>query len=217
MMQHLTLGSLFTGQLVRLAAKRPDDQALMARWSHDPEYMRLLNFAPAQPRSPESFEDKKNEHHDDNEFFFVFHTLADDKTIGVGGVDMSWNNQAAWVWIGIGDPDYRGKGYGSDAMRLLVGYAFRELGAYRVGLGVFGYNTRAIRAYEKIGFVHEGIQRQGLYRDGQRCDLLCMGLLRPEWEATLDSAAQMATQNTSEADTEQRSEPQPESQPEAAV
>ena len=184
-MYGLTLGSLFTGKLVRLAAKRPEDQAAMSRWTHDPEYMRLLNFRPAAPQAPEAFEDKKNDRDDGRHFHFTFRTLADDKLIGHGGIGMQWNNQSAWVWLGIGEADYRGKGYGSDAMGLMVDYAFRELGAYRVGLGVFGYNTRAIRAYEKLGFVYEGTQREALYRDGQRFDLLAMSVLRPEWEARL--------------------------------
>lgn len=183
-MTEWTLGSLFTGQLVRMAAKQPDDNKTLARWSEDAEYLRLLNFDPAMPRSPESFEDKKDDHHDNGRHFeFMFRTLAEDKLIGFGGLSVSWNNQGVWVYIGIGEPDYRGKGYGSDGMRLLVNYAFRELGVYRVGLGVFGYNTRAIHVYEKLGFVYEGAQREALYREGKRHDLLSMSILRPEWEA----------------------------------
>jgi RimJ/RimL family protein N-acetyltransferase len=168
-----------------MAAKQVEDAKALARWTEDPEYMRLLNFDPAVPRPPESFEDKKDDERDNDgrHFNFMFHTLAEDKLIGFGGMNVSWNNQSAWVYIGIGEPDYRGKGYGSDAMRLLVNYGFRELGLYRVGLGVFGYNTRAIRAYEKLGFVYEGAQRESLYREGQRYDTLSMSILRPEWDA----------------------------------
>ena len=178
-----TLGSLFTGQLVRLAAKQPDDNAIFSRWSEDAEYTRLMYFRPAVPRPPEAFEDKKDRHDDGRHFHFTFRTLADDTLIGEGGLGMRWNNQDTWLWIGIGEPDYRGKGYGTDAMRLLVNYAFRELGAYRVGLGVFGFNPRAMHVYEKLGFVHEGVQRESLYRDGQRFDQYSMSLLRPEWDA----------------------------------
>ena len=78
-----------------------------------------------------------------------------------------------------------GRGYGSDALRLGINYSFRELNLYKVQLGVFSYNTRAIRTYEKIGFVREAVQRAMLYRDGQRFDMIEMGILRPEWEAQL--------------------------------
>jgi len=66
---------------------------------------------------------------------------------------------------------------------VLIGYGFRELGLYRITLSVFSYNTRAIRSYEKVGFVREQVQRAALFRDGERYDMYIMGLLRPEWEA----------------------------------
>ena len=66
-------------------------------------------------------------------------------------------------------------------MRVILRYAFEELNLYRVSLNVFGYNPRAIHTYEKIGFQHEGFQREVLDRDGQRWDLIYMGILRAEW------------------------------------
>jgi RimJ/RimL family protein N-acetyltransferase len=183
-MNQLMPGDLFTGKLVRLTAPRPEDKDAMAKWSQDAEYLRLLNYDPARPRPAEFFtwnndEEKKREAH---EFEFRIRTLADDKLIGFVELDVAWNHQNAWVGIGIGEADYRGRGYGSDALRVAVSYAFRELGLYRVSLGVFAYNQRAIRAYEKVGFVHEGALRGALYRDGQHFDNLFMGILRPEWE-----------------------------------
>ncbi len=183
-MNQLMPDDLFAGKLVRLTAPRPEDKEAMAKWSQDAEYLRLLNYDPARPRAADFFthnveEEKKREA---NEFDFRIRTLADDKLIGFVELDVTWNHQNAWVGIGIGEADYRGKGYGSDALRVAVSYAFRELGLYRVSLGVFAYNQRAIRAYEKVGFVHEGALRAALYRDGQRYDQLFMGILRPEWE-----------------------------------
>ena len=182
-MTEWNLGSLFTGQLIRLAAKQPDDLPILSRWSEDAEYGRLLQRSPSAPRPPESFEDKKDQHDDGRQFFFTFRTLTDDKLIGMGGLEVHWSNQSATVWLGIGEPDYRDKGYGTDAMRLLVNYAFRELGVYRLGLVVLGFNSRALHVYEKLGFVHEGAQREAIFREGQRFDIITMSLLRPEWEA----------------------------------
>jgi RimJ/RimL family protein N-acetyltransferase len=187
-MTSLLAADLFAGKLVRLAAPRPDDAERFAQWSNDPEYLRKLDFNPARPRSVQHFtpNDKDKEREQANEarqFEFQVRTLADDKFIGFVELFVFWTHQNAWVGIGIGDPEYRGKGYGSEAMLLALGYAFRELNLYRVQLGVFSYNKRAIRAYEKCGFTHEGMQRSGLYRDGQRHDVLLMGILRPEWEA----------------------------------
>ncbi len=194
-MGSLLPGDLFKGKLIRLTAARPEDDEAYARWSTDAEYLRLLNFDPARPRPIQDFKEneKEREHERQNEyrsFEFRVRTLEDDKLIGFVHLWVQWSHQTAWVGIGIGEPEYRGKGYGSDAMRAIVAYGFRELNLYRISLGVFSYNKRAIRAYEKCGFVHEGAERGALYRDGQRHDCLFMGILRPEWEA--QQAAQLA-------------------------
>jgi len=68
-------------------------------------------------------------------------------------------------------------------MRLMLRYGFMELNLNRVTLGVFANNPRAVRSYEKCGFVHEGCLREFLLRDGKYCDMLQMGILREEWEA----------------------------------
>ncbi len=118
-----------------------------------------------------------------NNFEFRIRTLAEDQLIGYTGLEVMWANQHAFVAIGIGEPEFWGKGYGLDAMQVILRYAFDELGLYRISLNVMSYNTRAIHLYEKIGFIHEGTQRECVYRDGQRWDLVYYGLLRHEWES----------------------------------
>ncbi len=185
-MLNLSIGSLYTGQLVRLGAVKPDDKDTLARWSNDSEYLRMLNFDPAVPRPAAYFEEQEKKNDENHRgVIFGIRLLEDDKLIGMTGLWANWNHQNAWFWIGIGEADYRGKGYGTDTTKLMIGYAFRELGMFRVTLNVFGYNTRAMRAYEKAGFTHEGTQREALYREGKRWDMHAMGILRPEWEAMI--------------------------------
>lgn len=178
--------NLFTGKLVRLGAwgMAPEFSEARARWSADAEFMRNYSFGHAVPRSAAFFDrtDKK-EMEKENEFRFTIRALEDDKLIGECFLEPSWNHQSSWLAIGIGEPDYRGRGYGTDAMRVLCGYAFRELGQHRITLNVFSGNPRAVRCYEKVGFVHEAVQRSSIYRDGQRYDTFVMGLLHAEWEA----------------------------------
>jgi len=175
----IALDTLFTGQLIRLSAYGTAVKEAQARWSEDAEYQRLLASDVAAPRPPAFFDEED----EDENYAFAIRTLDDDKLIGECNLWPMWNHQNAWLAIGIGEPDYRGKGYGTDAMRVLIGYGFRELGLYRITLSVFSYNTRAIRSYEKVGFVREQVQRAALFRDGERYDMYIMGLLRPEWEA----------------------------------
>lgn len=173
---------LFTGQLVRLAAPSEDEKAAFARWSNDPDYMRHLDDDPVRPMAAEHFSLPRKEGAPHSVEFRI-RTLADDKLIGfVALFNIKWSNGSAVLAIGIGEPDYRGKGYGSDALDLTISYAFRELNLHRVGLSVIGYNARAIRAYEKVGFVREGVRREAIHRDGRRYDEVLMGILRSEWE-----------------------------------
>ncbi|MFI7211777.1 GNAT family N-acetyltransferase [Micromonospora maritima] len=78
-------------------------------------------------------------------------------------------------------PNGRDRGLGTEAVRLIVGYGFEQLGLHRIGLEVFAFNPRARRAYEKVGFVAEGTLRQVL-RDGDDwVDATVMSILAPEW------------------------------------
>jgi RimJ/RimL family protein N-acetyltransferase len=78
----------------------------------------------------------------------------------------------------IGDPAYRGRGYGTDATRTLCRFAFDRMNLVRVRLTVFPGNAAAIRAYEKAGFVREGVQRRAFWKRGEWHDLVHLAILR---------------------------------------
>jgi RimJ/RimL family protein N-acetyltransferase len=181
------MNNLFYGQLVRLAAANSEkDAETMARWSRNSEFLRLMDSEPVMPRSVQ--QEKENiagwmEHERPNSFGFAIRALADDRLIGFVGLGgINWMNGDCFVGIGIGEPEDWGKGYGTDAMRLILRYAFTELNLHRVSLGVYAYNSRGIRSYEKAGFVVEGRARQVVQREGRRWDEVSMGILRQEWE-----------------------------------
>jgi RimJ/RimL family protein N-acetyltransferase len=180
--------ALFSGELVRLVAPDPEIAAAgFFRWEQDSEYLRLLDDSPARMGSLKKFKEWMEKDFVEKEptdfCLFMIRTLAEDQLIGFVGLDgIHWNHGDSYVGIGLGDREYWGKGYGTDAMHLALRYAFDELNLHRVSLGVFEYNPRAIRSYEKVGFVVEGQARQYLNRDGRRWDLIYMGILREEWE-----------------------------------
>jgi RimJ/RimL family protein N-acetyltransferase len=175
---------IFRGGMVRLAALNPEELApLFARWGRDSQRGRLLDSDP-----PMLFSDKairgwiEKELEKDAYHGFAIRALADDRVvgeIGLGGI--RWNRGDAFVGVGLGDRADWNKGYGTDAMRLILRYAFLELNLHRVSLSVFEYNPRAMRSYEKAGFRLEGRVRGGLQREGRRWDELFMGVLRPDW------------------------------------
>ncbi|MEU6100357.1 GNAT family N-acetyltransferase [Streptomyces flaveolus] len=78
-------------------------------------------------------------------------------------------------------PRGRGRGVGTEATRLIVGHAFGQLGLHRVQLDVYGNNHRALRVYEKAGFVVEGVRREAAWRDGEWVDEVLMAVLDHEW------------------------------------
>lgn len=92
-------------------------------------------------------------------------------------------NRNANIRIAIG-MQQNGKGYGTEAMNLMLRYGFETLNLHRIELGVYAFNPRAIHVYEKIGFQREGIQRDSLYIEGAFHDLIMMSILENEFEWT---------------------------------
>jgi len=180
---------LLKGTLVQLTAEDPKVIAeAYVGWTKDSEYMRLLDSnvsAPISVKKITEWNEKDLEKVAPIEYYFLIRTLEDERLVGVIGLDGNMIAHAeAFVGIGIGERELWGKGYGTDAMRIILRYAFTELNLRRVSLNTFEYNPRAIRSYEKVGFVHEGRVRGEVHRSGKRWDVIFMGILREEWLAS---------------------------------
>jgi RimJ/RimL family protein N-acetyltransferase len=175
---------LLEGDLVTLRPVDPElDFENLNTWSKDSLYARLLDADPVIPW-PKKMTKEWMEKHLDEFLEFVFYRKGEpDKPIGfVGLSEINWVSRDAWVGIGIGDRGNWGKGYGTDAMRIMLRYAFCQLNLHRISLSVFDYNPRGVRSYEKAGFVREGVLPEFLARDGKRFDIILMGILRSDWK-----------------------------------
>ncbi|MBW7920152.1 MAG: GNAT family N-acetyltransferase [Anaerolineales bacterium] len=165
--------------------------AVESRWTHDAEFMRLMDLSPARPLSPalvkkkyEAIEKQMDE--DKNLFYFTIRAREDDRLIGKAMIEwISWNNGNGWLRLGIGEADCRGRGYGTQALSMLLRFAFAELNLFRVSALLTEYNGPAIALFRKFGFVEETRRREALHRDDRRWDLTCHGLLHSEWEQRL--------------------------------
>ncbi len=178
---------ILQGTLVRLTAEDPKVLGeACERWNRDTEYLRLLDATAAHQMSGKKITEwieRDQEKDPPAEFLFGIRTLDEDRLVGFIDLEGSmFPNGDAFVGIGVGERTLWGKGFGTDAMQVILRYAFRELNLRRVSLNTFEYNPRAIRSYEKAGFVHEGRARGFLNREGQRWDLVYMGILREEWQ-----------------------------------
>jgi len=104
--------------------------------------------------------------------------IGTDKPVGSVYVrDIDKTHHKAEYGIFIGEKDARGKGYGTAAAKLMVRYCFEELALHRLFLRVYAENERAIRSYEKAGFVKEALLRDDVYIDGEYKDIVLMGIL----------------------------------------
>jgi RimJ/RimL family protein N-acetyltransferase len=179
---------MLRGRLVCLRVEEPADLAEASeRWRRNSEYLRLLEADPAFLISVKKLAEWIQ---NDQEkvplpyYLFGIRTLEGDRLVGFVDLDGDFTPHGdAFIGIGIGDSDFWNQGYGTDAMLVILRYAFCELNLRRVSLDTFEYNPRAIRSYEKAGFVHEGKVRKFLLREGRRWDLIFMGILREEWLA----------------------------------
>jgi RimJ/RimL family protein N-acetyltransferase len=187
---HVSMNGSLAGPRVRLAAPDAErDAPVLTGWARNSEFVRMLDSDPAQPWSLAGTRKELEEmasRERPNSIHLMIRILADDQAIGfisLGGIN--WVHGSAWVGIGIGDPAFWSKGYGTEAMQLLLHYAFDELNLYRVSLNVFEYNERAVRSYVKSGFVVEGRARRMFVREGRRWDFIYMGILRDEWASQL--------------------------------
>jgi len=179
--------NLFRSKRLRLVALNPEtDAQLMNQWRRDTEYARLLDSDPVRlfnKAENKAWVEKMQKAEAFNGIEFMIHAQPEDKPVGFIGLDgINWHNGFSWVGIGIGEREYWGKGYGTEAMRLVARYAFEELGLHRLSLNVFSYNERAIHSYEKVGFKVEGTVPEAVHRDGKRWDVVFMGLLREDFE-----------------------------------
>jgi RimJ/RimL family protein N-acetyltransferase len=106
----------------------------------------------------------------------------DDRLIGgIGLSRISMPHRHATVGIFIGDKSCWSKGYGTEAIKLMLSYGFGKLNLHRISLSVFDFSKRAMRAYEKAGFIKEGLVRDGTYKNGRYWDVHLMAILENEW------------------------------------
>jgi RimJ/RimL family protein N-acetyltransferase len=173
------------GKRVRLRAAEPEDLPRFVAWLNDPEVQAGLSlFLPFSLREEQNWYEEMLKGPADQHVLVIEicegETWAPAGTCGFHAID--WRNRFAELGIAIGDKVYWNQGYGTEVVRLLLQHGFQTLNLHRIFLRVFANNPRAIRSYEKAGFVHEGRLRQSEFKHGEYVDVLIMSVLRPDWE-----------------------------------
>ena len=169
------------GEKIILRQQREEDAEFFAYWFNQPLIMFQCGFT--EPTDKETELRYITEYHrsDDSVWFTI--TDINGSVIGETGLLRMF---PAWhctdLTIIIPDPEKHNKGYGTEAIRLMLDMAFNEYGMNRVSIGVVGLNTDALEFYKKVGFRQEGMQEQGYYYDGEYSDFIMMRILRSEWK-----------------------------------
>ncbi|WP_195576516.1 GNAT family N-acetyltransferase [Paenibacillus sp. 1001270B_150601_E10] len=175
---------MIIGERVVLREYRESDLPCMRKWVNDPDIVDNLSHIflyPHSMRDTEQFLNMMMAGNSDTRGFVI----ADKETESYyGQIDLFGHNQvsrSAEMGIVIGVKDELGKGIGSEAIRLLQQFVFDRLNLNRLELKVHDYNKRAIRCYQKCGFVEEGRLRQAFFIHGHYTDMLYMSILRDEY------------------------------------
>jgi RimJ/RimL family protein N-acetyltransferase len=174
---------MLQGRLVYLRPPERDDIPHFVRWLSDRRTTGYLGARSPIGRALEErwFEDML-EHHGLDRWFFVICRREDDRPVGSLDLrDIRLTNGGAGLGIVIGDPVDTSRGYGSDALAVLLDFGFGELRLERIWLDVFDFNERARRVYERLGFVHEATFRRAFFHGGRHLDVHRMGILGVEW------------------------------------
>lgn len=174
--------SILTGERVRLRPPAERDLPLFVRWLNDPDvrYWLALSDRPELTMEAE-WEWYERMRGSESDVVWVIET-EDGKPIGTVGLhNIDEANGRALLGIAVGEKACWGRGYGTQAIRQVLRYAFGELGLRRVELHTDEDNRRGIRCYEKCGFVREGLLRAYRPRRGQPVGAVVMAVLREDW------------------------------------
>ncbi|PTU84616.1 N-acetyltransferase [Staphylococcus pasteuri] len=158
---------------INLRALKKSDSDLILNWMKNDKLRYLIGttFPITELEHENWFQNRMLEK--DNRMFVI--ELENETAIGIVGFkNLDWINSNSELFIYIGDENYWGKGYGKEALKLLINFAFNSLNLHMLYLEVFSYNENATKMYEKLGFKQDGILRQSKYQDGQYYDKIIM-------------------------------------------
>jgi RimJ/RimL family protein N-acetyltransferase len=170
------------GERVVLRRHVSGNLAAFQRWYADPEIARLARYQEAPMRADEIDRFFAARVLGTEALAMAVHEKATNRLIGTCAFSqLDADNGSALYHITIGEKDAWGHGYGTEATWLMLRHAFDTLGLHRIALYVFEFNERAIRAYQRCGFIVEGRARESIFREGRWWDELAMSVIESDW------------------------------------
>ncbi len=169
------------GTRVRLRIITEDDAPTLATWMNDPETTQYITrFLPVTIAAQREWIEKLYKTNDN--FVFGLETTEGDTLIGTMGIhSVKYQHGTATTGAVIGNKEYLGKGYGSEAKMLLLKYAFDTLGLRKIGAVVYSFNERSLAYQKKCGYKVEGVLKNQHFINGQFCDEVLLAVYREDW------------------------------------
>ena len=169
------------GDRIYLSPRNSEDVEIFTEWLNDFETTDYIGRSSALVTL--EGEKKYLEENSNPEAVFVIVTLDKDKMIGTVGLEnINWLDRTATLGIFIGDKEYRDKGYGTEAIKLILEYGFKYLKMHNIKLHLMSFNERALKCYKKCGFKEIGRRRESAFLDGKYYDTIIMDILENEFE-----------------------------------
>ena len=168
------------GDKVYLSPISTDDIDTFMNWVNDPEiirftghYIKIISLL----NEKEAIEKIAKEGN-----YFSIVAQEDNKLLGICNFfRIDEINRSAEIGIMIGEKDNLGKGYGSEALNLLLKFGFESRNYNNISLRVMSFNERAIACYEKVGFKRQGLYREAIIRGNKKYDMIYMDILADEY------------------------------------
>ncbi len=175
---------MLRGNRVKLGPIKREYIESFLKWFNDPEIIQYLTmYRPMTRMSEEEWMENLKEREDTIRFSITIpYEDGSEILIGNCGIhNIDWKNRVGEVGIVIGEKEYQSKGFGTEAMELLLEYGFKIVNLNRIELDTYAFNVRALKSYKKVGFIEEGRKRQFVWSNGRYHDAIMMGILAEEW------------------------------------
>lgn len=172
---------MYYGEKVCLRAYRDEDILKAISFINDRELKKFLTkqipFPTTIWEEEEWIQSQRGD--ESGEYNFAIEDIKTKKYIGGCGIHkVNWVARVAEVGIMIGDKNYWGKGYGTDAMKVLMKFVFEEMNMNKIRLSTFSFNERAIKCYKKCGYEVEGVLKNEVFKEGKYYDEIIMSAFR---------------------------------------
>ena len=168
------------GERIYLSPRSVEDAEIFTEWMND---FHVTDYTGRSHKTMTLQEEKQFlENIPNNKSTFVIIDLKTDKIIGTVGLhEIDHLNRTATLGIFIGDRDYRSKGYGTEAIQLILDFGFNFLNLNNIDLDLMEFNQRALKCYEKCGFKEIGRRRKCKFINGKYYDAILMDILAEEF------------------------------------